>query len=283
MDTVLVVDDEAGSRQSLRLALEASRRVLAASSAEEALDILDREDVKLILLDIIMPGTDGLELLKILRQDHPGVETIVVSASTALETAIEAMKRGASDYLIKPYDVSQLRLAVNRVLKTRKLKSEVNYLRRELGVKADENRIVGSTHATAELRRKITRVAMTTATVLVTGESGTGKDLVARNIHLRSARRDGPFIPIHCAAIPDTLLESELFGHEKGAYTGATAQKRGRFELADSGTLFLDEIAEMPLPLQAKMLRVLETHSFTRVGGTRLIEVDTRVVLPEYL
>ncbi len=278
METILVVDDEVSAQESFKMILKEKYNVLIASSAEEAIEILNNDRVDLVLLDIIMPGLSGLEVLRMIQQQSQNVETIVVSASQTLQTAIDAMKMGAADYIVKPFDVNELRIVVKKTIKTKKLKSEVKYLRKQVDLTSNYKEIVGNSVDIQNVREKVKQVADSTATVLITGESGTGKELVARRIHFDGQKRDNPFVPIHCAAIPETLLESELFGHEKGAFTGATFMKKGKFEIADTGTLFMDEIGEMSPHTQAKLLRVLEQSEFQRVGGNKTVQVDVRII-----
>ncbi|HSL18601.1 MAG TPA: sigma-54 dependent transcriptional regulator [Methylomirabilota bacterium] len=277
--SVLVVEDEAAQR---RLMAEILARegfsVRAAGTVDEALAAIDDEVPDLVLCDWRMPGRDGGELLAEVRRRALGCGFVVMTAYGSIAHAMEAVRLGADDYLSKPFERDALLLAVRRVLRTRRLESENRLLRDAVGEGDRFGRLIGSSPPMQRLYRTIEKVAATDATVLVLGESGTGKELVARTLHRSSRRGDGPFVAVNCAAIPDTLIESELFGHERGAFTGAHRRRPGRFEEAAGGTLFLDEIASMPLALQATLLRVLQERTVTRVGGSGETEVDVRVV-----
>ena len=275
---ILVVDDEQGIRTSLQMTLEPVYEVLCASTAEEGLARFRQELPNLVLLDVILPGADGIELLQAMRSEDPGVPVIMLTAIKTVKTAVDAMKIGAADYLTKPFDIEELRLIVAKTLATQELEQEVRYLRAQVVNSYSFHNLVGKSPAMREIYSKIEQVADTRATVLITGESGTGKELVARALHYNSVRRERPFIAINCASIPDTLIESELFGHEKGSFTGALARRLGKVELAHSGTLFLDEVGDLGLPTQAKLLRFLQEREFTRVGGSQTIKVDVRIV-----
>ncbi len=275
---ILVVDDEQGIRTSLQMTLEPAYEVLCASTAEEALMRFRQELPNLVLLDVILPGADGIELLQAMRSEDPGVPVIMLTAIKTVKTAVDAMKAGAADYVTKPFDIEELRLIVAKTLATQELEQEVRYLRAQVVNSYGFHNLIGKSPAMREIYSKIEQVADTRSTVLITGESGTGKELVARALHFNSARRDRPFIAINCASIPDTLIESELFGHEKGSFTGALARRLGKVELAHGGTLFLDEVGDLGLPTQAKLLRFLQEREFTRVGGSQTIKVDVRIV-----
>jgi DNA-binding NtrC family response regulator len=275
---ILLVDDEPGIRAALKMVLEPGYETIAASSAQEGLQALRRESPNLVLLDIVMPGEDGLEFLEAIRAEQPDVPVIMLSALNALKTAVEAMKRGAADYLTKPFDAEELRLKVSKALSARELEREVHYLRVQAVNRYSLHGLVGKSQAMQEVYAKIEQVADTRTTVLITGESGTGKELVARALHYNSSRRDRPLIALNCAAIPEPLIESELFGHEKGAFTGADARRIGHFELAHGGSLFLDEITELNTTTQAKLLRVLQHREFLRVGGAQPVKVDVRIL-----
>lgn len=275
---ILLVDDEAGIRASLKVVLEPTYETLGASTAEEGLALFRRESPHLVLLDVIMPGTDGLALLKSLREEDARVPVIMLTGTKTVKTAVEAMKLGAADYLTKPFDVEELRLIVAKTLETGELEQEVRKLRAQVAQRYSFHNLVGRSPAMQDIYSKIEQVADTKTTVLITGESGTGKELVARALHYNSARRDRPFIAINSAALPETLIESELFGHEKGSFTDAQARRIGQFELAHGGTLFLDEIGDLSPATQAKLLRVLQEREFTRVGGTQSIKVDVRII-----
>jgi two-component system response regulator AtoC len=276
MAHILIVDDEAGIREFLADALEADgHETTTAEDAYTALKLLHERGFDLMITDLRMPGAlDGMDLVRKARSEQPEMEVIVLTAHGTVDTAVEAMKLGAFDYLQKPIaSPAELRMIVARALERRRLLALEDRSRR------DEAALPPLTYGDpvmAPIVRAIEKVAPTNATVLLLGESGTGKELAARTIHLKSQRASGPFVPVNCAAIADTLMESEIFGHEKGAFTGATQSRRGRIELADGGTLFLDEIAELKPALQAKLLRVLQDGRFERVGGTRTIEADVR-------
>ncbi|MCE9616599.1 MAG: sigma-54 dependent transcriptional regulator [Lentisphaerae bacterium] len=276
--TVLIVDDDKHTRDGLSRALQREYDVRLAESGERALDLLNGGDVDILLSDIRMPGMDGLTLLQRAQARHPGLISILLTAYGSVETAVEAMKRGAHDFLIKPVNLDHLDLLLKRALRTRQVESENARLQEQLDDKFGLEHMVGNAPVMRQLFDVIRQAAPTQATVLIQGESGTGKELVAHAIHRLSTRARGPFVAVHCAALSASLLESELFGHEKGAFTGALSRRRGRFELADGGTLFLDEISEIDASVQVKLLRVLEEHQFERVGGDETVEVDIRLV-----
>jgi two-component system nitrogen regulation response regulator GlnG len=277
---VLVADDEASIRFVLREALEeAGHEVVDVDSGDAAWKALAEGRFEIAFLDIRMPGSSGLELLDRLRATGSDVAVVVITAQNTLENAVEAMKRGALDYLVKPFQMAEVLGAVQKALRTRSLEREVRSLRREAGARAPGgDRLVGRSAAVLEVFKTIGRVAPRDVAVLVTGESGTGKELVARAIHQASPRAGGAFVAVNAAAIPRDLLESELFGHEKGSFTGAIETRAGRFREASGGTLFLDEIGDMPPDLQAKLLRVLQSGEVTSVGGKRAEKVDVRIV-----
>jgi DNA-binding NtrC family response regulator len=276
--TILIADDEKNTREGLARALQRHYNVLLAEDGRRALELLEQQPVDVVLSDVRMPGMDGLTLLSraLARQPQPLV--ILLTAYGTVETAVEAMKRGAYDFLTKPVNLDQLDLKLKQALRSREVEVENRALREQLDEKFGLEKILGTSAPMQEVFDTLRQVAPTRATVLVEGESGTGKELVARAIHQLSPRAQGPFVPVHCAALSKTLLESELFGHEKGAYTGATERRSGRFEMADGGTLFLDEIGEIDPAVQVKILRVLEEHKFERVGGSEMIEVDVRML-----
>jgi two-component system, NtrC family, response regulator AtoC len=275
---VLLIDDEIGIRTSLKMVLEPMYEVLPASDGEEGLTLFKNSSPDLILLDILLPGIDGLAVLRTIRSEDARIPVIMLTASTTIRTAVDAMKMGAADYVTKPFDVEELRLNVSRALETTELKREVTYLRAQVVNRYGFHNLVGKSPGMREIYSKIEQVADTRTTVLITGESGTGKELVARALHYNSTRRDQPFIALNCAALPETLIESELFGHEKGSFTDAQARKPGQFELAHGGSLFLDEVGDLSLPTQAKLLRVVQEREFTRIGGTHPIKVDVRIM-----
>ncbi len=274
---ILVVDDDELSREFLMEAVAAlGYQPIEAKNGEEAIDRAASIGPDLVLTDLRMPGIDGVELVGRLRQSLPGVPAVVITAQGTIESAVQAMKNGASDFLLKPCTPDALEVVIERIERTARLLRENEYLRAEVTSGAPQ--IITKSPLMLETIRTATRIARSKGTVLITGESGTGKERIAQLIYQSSPRKSGPFIRVNCAALPDSLLESELFGHERGAFTGAHKSKEGRFELADGGTLLLDEIGEIPAQLQAKLLRVLEEQEFERVGGTRTLEVDVRVI-----
>ena len=276
---ILVVEDEQAQRRLIVEILERAGNVLrSAANVDEALDAIADEVPDLVLCDWRMPGRDGGELLAEVRRKGLGCGFIVMTAYGSIAHAVEAVRLGADDYLGKPFEREALLLAVHRVLKTRRLENENRRLREAVSGEDRFGNLIGGTPAMKRLYRTIEKVAATDATVLVIGESGTGKELVARTLHRTSRRGDAAFVAVNCAAIPESLIESELFGHEKGAFTGAHRRREGKFEEADGGTLFLDEIASMPVGLQATLLRVLQERRITRLGGSGEKEVDVRVV-----
>lgn len=278
MKTILVVDDELSVLESFRMILKENYRILTATDGAKALETLRNECVNVVILDIMLPGMSGLEVLHKIKKAYKGVEVIMVTAVKALKTAIEAMKLGASDYIIKPFDVEEIKLVIDKTIRSGELLHEVKYLRDELNKNYEFNNIIGQSRPMRQVFDTIIRVAKGDSPVLITGESGTGKELIARAIHLQSSRRNKPFVAVSCPNLPDNLLESELFGHEKGSFTSASDKKIGRFELANNGTVFLDEISEMSLSNQAKLLRVLQEYEFVRVGGTKTISIDVRLI-----
>ncbi|MBI4620125.1 MAG: sigma-54-dependent Fis family transcriptional regulator [Desulfobacterales bacterium] len=277
--SILVVDDEESHRMMLRAHLEEEGfELVEASDGQEAVDRVSDRFFDLVLMDIRMPKMDGMEALKQIRQINPTIPVVIMTAYGSINSAVQALKSGAEDYLTKPLDMDELIIKVNKALRYRQLEEE-NLLNRErLGTRFDFSSIIGNSPKMKELFETLSMVTPTNATVLLLGESGTGKEIVANAIHQNSPRRENPYIKVNCAALPETLLESELFGHEKGAFTGAIYKKRGRFELADSGTIFLDEIGEMSLLTQTKILRVLQEREFEAVGGTRTIQVNVRII-----
>ncbi|MEA2627082.1 MAG: two-component system, NtrC family, response regulator AtoC [Candidatus Binatota bacterium] len=275
---VLVVDDEPGVRESVRILLTRDYEVSVATSGEEALDAIRRERPQLVFADILMPGMDGMELLERVKTIEPGLPVVMLTATKTVKTAVHAMKLGAFDYLPKPFDVDELKLIAERATMAAELVEEVKRLRSEVRSHLALGHVVARSPQMAAALRTVRMVAPLKTTVLITGESGTGKELIARALHAEGGRADGPWVVLNCAAIPETLLESELFGHERGAFTDAHARKIGLFEQAHRGSIFLDEIGEMSVNLQAKLLRVLEDERFVRVGGTRPVQVDVRVV-----
>jgi DNA-binding NtrC family response regulator len=278
MKSVLIVDDEVGTRESLRMILKNDYEVLLAKNAEEAFQVVKERSPDVILLDIILPDLDGLKVLEKIKQKDADAIIIMITATRTVKTAVEAMKLGAYDYVTKPFDTDELCLIIHRALTTQALEKEVKYLREEVDKNFGFEHIIGKSKAMDEIFKMVRQIADSKSTVLIMGESGTGKELISRAIHFSSNRRSYPFITINCAAIPETLIESELFGHEKGSFTNAIERKLGRFEIAQQGTLFLDEIGELSLTTQAKILRFLEEKEFNRVGGSKTIKVDVRLI-----
>ena len=275
---VLIVDDEPGVRESLRMVLKDAYEPVCVASGAEALKQMDAGPVDVVLLDIVMPGMDGLQLLEQLRGRSPELPVIMLTATKTVKTAVGAMKLGAFDYITKPFDVDELRVILDKATENVALVREVEELRSEVGRRYQIDNIIGRSAGMQEVFRTVLTVAPLKSTVLITGESGTGKELIAKAIHYQSTRARGPLVTLNCAAIPDTLLESELFGHEKGAFTDAITRRLGQFELADAGTLFLDEIGEMGPLMQTKLLRALEHQEFLRVGGQKPVKVDVRII-----
>jgi len=278
--TILVADDEESIRFVLVKALEsAGHTVSEATGGREALQRLRERPFDLAFIDLRMPDTDGLSVLAAAREAGVATPIVIVTAQNTMDNAIEAMKRGAYDYISKPFNIDEVRAVAGRALEMSRLSSDLHRLERELRGRFEVGvAIIGNSPAMQDIYKTIGRVASTDATVLIQGESGTGKELIAKVIHYHSPRWSGPFVAINCTAIPRDLLESELFGHEKGAFTGATEQRPGKFELAQGGTLLLDEIADMPLELQAKLLRVLQEREITRLGGREVLKVDCRIL-----
>ncbi len=278
MHTILIVDDDRTARYGMRRALEDRYKLLEAESAAAARQLLGAERPDLLLLDIEMPEESGLSFLRELKAKESSPAVIMITAYGSEKIAVEAMKSGAYDYLPKPFEVDELRLVVEKALDHLELAEENLRLKRQLVSEGQFGSMIGSSAPMRKLFELADRVAQADVTVLIEGESGTGKELLAREIHRRSNRGSKPFVALNCAALPEHLIESELFGYEKGAFTGATAQKRGKFELAQGGTLFLDEVGDMSLATQAKLLRVLETRKVERLGGTTSVDVDVRIL-----
>ncbi|HKB07776.1 MAG TPA: sigma-54 dependent transcriptional regulator [Candidatus Polarisedimenticolia bacterium] len=276
---VVVIDDDEGNRRGIEMALRKDGYdVVAFASGPQAIDYLKGGGTDLLVTDLKMPGMDGLAVLKGAKSIEPGLAVLVITGFGSVESAVDAMKQGADDYLQKPVNLVELRKRVAAAVEKRRLAQEVRQLKERLEEKFSFGTIVGGSQAMQQVLHQLALVAPTRSSVLIVGESGTGKELIANALHQNSPRKEFRFLPINCAAIPSEILESELFGHERGAFTGAVQRKQGKFELADRGTLFLDEISEMPLTLQAKLLRVLEDRSFMRVGGTETITVDVRII-----
>jgi two-component system response regulator HydG len=279
MGTVLVIDDD----DSLRVAIEKilgkeGHRVLSASSGAEGMDFLQAEPVDVVLTDLRMEGMSGLGVLRAVREANPLTQVVLITAHGTVEDAVEAMKDGAYDFLLKPVERPQLVSVVQRAGERRRLEVENRALRARVGEDEQCPPMIGSSPQVAEIRRTVAKIAASGATVLIDGETGTGKEVVARAIHAQSGRARGAFVVVNCAALPDTLMEAELFGHEQGAFTGAQSQRKGRFELADGGTIFLDEVGEMAPSAQAKLLRVLQSGDFERLGGVETLHTDVRTI-----
>jgi len=276
---VLIVDDE---REMLANCVRILRRCgyecLTADTSDQGLALVHTDKPDVMLVDLRMPGKSGIDIVKAVKAHHPNIEVVLMTAYATIETAVDAIKQGAFDYLPKPFTATQLQAVIQRILRQKHMAVNLPRIKRELAAHPGGGDMVGQSEAMLTLCEHTRKIAATEATVLITGESGTGKELVARSLHQFSRRRALPFVPIDCAALPESLLESELFGHEKGAFTGASLSRPGLFELAHTGTLFLDEVAELPLPLQAKLLRVLEARQLRRLGGRQLISVDVRLI-----
>jgi two-component system response regulator PilR (NtrC family) len=277
--TILVVDDELSIREFLQIMLKREKMLVeTASDGEEALKLLEQKHFDLVISDIKMPKVDGLELLSRVKAKDPNALMLMITAHGSTELAVEAMKKGAYDFLTKPFKIDDVKLRIEKALENRVLVQENVRMRKELGEKYSFANIVGAAPSMMKVFDLIKRTAATSANVLITGESGTGKELVAKALHFNSPVKDGPFLTLNCGAIPEDLIESELFGHKKGAFTGAISDKKGYFEAADGGTLFLDEIGELPLNLQAALLRVLSDGTFTPVGATEVRKSNVRVI-----
>jgi len=275
---ILIVDDERNTREGLKSALEDRYDVLLAEDSQKAIQTLESTPVDVMLADLRMPGVDGMGLLRrAMSLTNPPV-CIMMTAYGSIENAVQAMQAGAYHYVTKPVNLDELELVIQRVLNSRRIESENVNLRKQIDQKFGLENIIGESPAMRTVFQTVQQVAPSRATVLITGETGTGKELIAKAIHNLSPRKNGPFVAVHAAALPTSLLESELFGHEKGAFTGAVERRIGRFELADGGTLFLDEVGELEPPMQVKLLRVLEERAFERVGGARTLQVDVRLV-----
>ncbi len=278
MAKVLVIDDERSIRRSLREILEYEKfEVMEAEDAKQALSLLESNKFELILCDVKMPGMDGMELLDQLMNQSVDIPVIMISGHGSIDNAVEAIKKGAYDFIEKPLDLNRLLVSIRNGMDRTELVKETKELKRKIQKKSNTD-IIGDSPAISEVKKMIEKVAPSDSRVLVLGQNGTGKELVARSLHENSSRSTGPFIEVNCAAIPSELIESELFGHEKGSFTSAIKQKKGKFELADGGTLFLDEIGDMSLNAQAKVLRALQENEITRVGGDKSIKVNVRLV-----
>lgn len=276
---ILVVDDDPGHRATLKTVLKSwNYSISEAADGQAAVERVTETPFDLVLMDVRMAAMDGIDALKRIKSYNPAVPIIIMTAYSSVESAVEAMKAGAYDYLTKPLDFDELRLTIERALEHTRLKDENKALRDQLKTLADSRQIVASSPQMKELLEMVAAIAPSEATVLITGDSGTGKELIARAVHANSSRSKGPLVTVNCAALAESLLESELFGHEKGAFTGADRRREGRFVQADGGTLFLDEVGEMSMAMQAKLLRVLQEGEIQRVGGDSSISVDVRVI-----
>jgi two-component system nitrogen regulation response regulator NtrX len=276
MSRILVIDDEPSICEVLSGILEDEEyEVVTAYDGIQGLRIMEQEDIDLVVLDVWLPGMGGMDVLRKIREDYPGVEVIIISGHGSIDMAVRAVKLGAFDFLEKPLSLDRVTTLVRNALVVEDLKRENRELKDSIFM---EDEMIGKSGAMEKVRQLIAQSAATDSTILITGENGTGKELVARMIHKKSRRSGGPFVEVNCAAIPDTLIESELFGHEKGAFTNAAARRKGKFEMADRGTIFLDEVADMSLNAQAKVLRVIQEKKFERVGAEQSIEVDLRLI-----
>lgn len=279
MDKILVVDDEKSMRDFLRIVLKKEGyEVAVADDGEAAIRVIRKEAFDLVLTDVKMPKASGIEVLKAVKETSPDTIILIITAFASTETAIEAMKEGAYDYLSKPFQIDEVKLIIRNALEKKRLRAENRLLKRKLKKMVGIEDIIGQSEAMRSVFQVVRKVANTHSNVLILGESGTGKELVAQAIHSDSARKDNPFVTVNCSALPEPLLESELFGHMKGSFTGAYANKPGLFETANGGTIFLDEIGDTPPGIQVKMLRVLEEKEFRRIGGTQNIRVDVRII-----
>jgi DNA-binding NtrC family response regulator len=279
VETILVVEDKESMAQMLKDTLESEGyEVISAKTGTEGLKYLRESGIDLVLTDLKLPEKDGIEILRTSKEENQLTPVIVMTAFGSVETAVQAMKEGAFDFITKPFDIDHLLMLIKRALETQRVFTENILLREEFASKLGLPKIVGKSAGITEVAQLVQKVALTKTTVLLLGESGTGKELFARAVHNLSHRRDYPFVPINCAAIPKNLLESELFGHEKGSFTGADAKKLGKFELADRGTIFLDEVGDMDLALQSKLLRAIQESEIERIGGVKTVKVDVRIV-----
>jgi len=276
--TILVVDDEQGARESLEVILEDNYQVLTVESGQEALETLKKTPVDVILLDVHMPEMDGLETLRKIKEQDEEIDVIMISALNLARKAVDSIKSGAYDYITKPFEPEDILSSVSRVISKQRLHKELDFLRNEIKKNRGFDQVVTQNKTMLEIFDLVKKVACTSTNVLITGESGTGKELIARSIHYQGNRKGGPFVAINCAAIPSELMESEMFGHEKGAFTGAQSRAIGKFEYANGGTLFLDEISTLRSDLQAKLLRVLQEREIERIGSNRPIKIDIRVI-----
>ncbi len=277
--SILIIDDEQSQREVLKGYLEKKNfRVITASSGIEGLEVVNKEQVDIVLSDYKMPDKTGIEVLEEVKRINPEISFVLMTAYGTIENAVKAMRLGAYDYLSKPIDLDELELLLEKIIENKNLKSEVSFLKQQLQRKFKIDSFVSSSPKMQEVLSVAARAAESKATVLITGESGTGKEVLAKSIHYISSRKDNPFVAVNVPALPETLLESELFGHDKGAFTGADKARIGRFELANKGTIFLDEIGDIPMNLQVKLLRVLQEHKIERLGSNESIDIDVRVI-----
>ncbi|MDJ0622929.1 MAG: sigma-54 dependent transcriptional regulator [Desulfocapsaceae bacterium] len=279
LTNVLIIEDEARMREVMIMLLSDMQiKIFEAANGEEAIEIFDNQNIHLVITDLKLPKRGGMEVLKHIKQSRPEVPVVIVTAFGSIDNAVTAIREGAFDYVTKPFKEERLQSCVKKALQISTLTYEVKHLRQEIEGKYNFNNIVGDSPEMCEILRMAGEVSKTDTTVLITGESGTGKELLSRATHINSSRSKGPFLPVNCAAIPASLLEAELFGYERGAFTGAQQRKKGKFEIASGGTLFLDEIGDMELDVQAKFLRVLESQEFERLGGDKSIQADVRII-----
>ncbi len=279
LSQILLIDDEAPNRDALSLLLtNAGYQVKTAESGEEALGILHETPFEIVITDLFLPGVNGIDILKKVKEDSPYTNVILITGNASAETAVEAMKEGAFDYITKPFNFEKLKIQVAKALEKSRLVAENLYLRQQLRGKYKFDKIIGNSPAMQQLFSRMEKVVNTDSTILILGDSGTGKELVAKAIHFNGGRKEKPFVAINCGAIPADLLESELFGHVRGSFTGAVADKAGKFEVANNGTIFLDEIGTMPMHLQMKLLRVLQEQEVERVGSSKKIKLNVRVI-----
>ncbi|MDY6862186.1 MAG: sigma-54 dependent transcriptional regulator [Thermodesulfobacteriota bacterium] len=276
--TILIVDDDEESLKAIKRALQKDYRVITSDKGKEAIKLFKKEVVDITITDLKMPDMDGMDVLEKAKEIDPEISVIMLTAYGTIENAVDAMKSGAVDYLLKPVDIFELRTRVKKAIQNKTLHREIEYLRAQVNKKYGFHSIVGNSQAMKEIYSQIVQIAPAKTNVLVLGESGTGKELVAKSIHHNSPRANKPFIPLNCSALPENLLESELFGFEKGSFTGATEKRLGKFEIAQGGTIFLDEVGEMTNAIQIKLLRVLDQKEIMRVGGSSTIKVDTRLI-----
>jgi DNA-binding NtrC family response regulator len=278
MDKILVVDDESGVRESLRFLLKEKYKIILAENGYQAIELFKDNNIDLVILDIILPDIGGIEVLKTIKNNDDEVPVIMLTAVSHIKTAVEAMKAGACEYISKPFDAEEMKLLIENVLKTGKLSRQVSFLKEEVIREYPVDRIVYKSDVMARVLKEGKKVAATDSNVLLTGPTGVGKELVARFMHENGKRAGDPFVPVHCAAIPEGLFESEVFGYERGAFTNAFKSKKGKIETAGSGTIFFDEVSEIPMPVQVKLLRFLQEKEFSRLGGNNTIKSDARII-----